>query len=192
MLGKRSCLFKAPLPIPSFLWLASPRMPDPAPLQQHSSHAKWLPNYPRGINRWNMWLRDIVWCHKVTEFKAGLLTRRFRSSVFSGRGELLLVRTWIFSTFKIFYVHKNICKTGEKKIQKKNNRSLLKWTNKCNSMHDFEERLPESLPLVPLEWLSYLKTYCMNLFNSFNSPNPWVLFKYCRLALIWILSFQPH
>ena len=41
-----------------------------------------------------MWPAEVVWCHDVTELKAGLLTRRLGSSVFCGRNELLL--TWTF------------------------------------------------------------------------------------------------
>ena len=52
-----------------------------------------------------------LWCHKVTELKAGLLTRRFRSSVFCGRDELLSVLTLTFLTFKIFSMHKNLKNT---------------------------------------------------------------------------------
>ena len=48
-----------------------------------------------------------MWCHNVTELKAGLWMRRFGSSVFCGREELLLVRTLTFLTFKIFYLPKN-------------------------------------------------------------------------------------
>ena len=36
----------------------------------------------------NVGLCDIVWCQKVMELKAGLLMRRFRSSIFCGREEL--------------------------------------------------------------------------------------------------------
>ena len=42
-----------------------------------------------------MWHGDVVWCHKVTELKAGLLTTRFRNSAFCGREELLLVQTFV-------------------------------------------------------------------------------------------------
>ena len=50
----------------------------------------------------------VTWCHQVTELKVGLLMRCFRSSVFCGREELLLVQALTFLTFKIFYMHKNI------------------------------------------------------------------------------------
>ena len=55
-------------------------------------------NQSMGINYANVWHGDVVWCHKVTELKAGLLTRRLWSSVLCGRGELLLVRTLTFKT----------------------------------------------------------------------------------------------
>ena len=48
----------------------------------------------------NSWHDDSVWCHIVTELKARLLTRRFRSRVFCGREELLLLRTLTIFTFK--------------------------------------------------------------------------------------------
>ena len=81
-------------------------------------------NQPPGINWVNVWHGDVGWCHKVTELKAGLLTRRFKSSVFCGRVEVLLAQT--FLTFKIFYMHKNLYKTLKVKKQTKNhNRSPL-------------------------------------------------------------------
>ena len=43
------------------------------------------------INYANVWHGDTLWCHRVTGWKAGLLTRRSRSHVSSGRQELLLV-----------------------------------------------------------------------------------------------------
>ena len=46
---------------------------------------------------------DVVWCHGVTELKAGLLAMRFRSSVFCGRQELLLA-----FTFKTLYMHRRV------------------------------------------------------------------------------------
>ena len=50
-------------------------------------------------------------------------TRRFKSSVFCGREELL----WTFLTFKIIYIYKNIYKILEEMIKKiKHNRSPLK------------------------------------------------------------------
>ena len=52
----------------------------------------------------NLWHGDVMWCHKVTELKAGPLTRRFRSRVFCGREELLLVLTLTSLTSNI---HKN-------------------------------------------------------------------------------------
>ena len=42
------------------------------------------------------------------ELKAGLLMRHFRSSVFCGKGELLLAQTLGFLSFIIFYMHKNL------------------------------------------------------------------------------------
>ena len=47
-----------------------------------------------------MQIYDTVRCHKVTEFKVGLLTRRFRSSVFCGREEHQ--QTLGLLTFKFF------------------------------------------------------------------------------------------
>lgn len=35
----------------------------------------YIPNYPLGINYANVCLCDVVWCHKLTEFKAGTLAR---------------------------------------------------------------------------------------------------------------------
>ena len=81
-----SCLFKVPLlqNYPVFTdWSA----------QQLSNLNSYVTNQSRGIHDAHVWLCDIVWCHKVTKLKAGLLTRRFRSSVFCGRGELHLLRT---------------------------------------------------------------------------------------------------
>ena len=43
-----------------------------------------------GMNNTNTWHCDVAWCHKVTELKAGLLTRCFRNSDFCGREELPL------------------------------------------------------------------------------------------------------
>ena len=59
-----------------------------------------------GINYANVWHGDVVWCHKVTEFKAGLLTQQFRhfcGSVLWGKEELIqnfdgmgIQSKWIF------------------------------------------------------------------------------------------------
>ena len=45
-----------------------------------------------GINNANVWHGDIVWCHKVTGLKAGLLTKPFRNTVFCWR----LAQTFFF------------------------------------------------------------------------------------------------
>ena len=74
-----------------------------------------------------MWMCDLVWCHKVTELKAGILARRFRSSVFCGRGELLLVWTSSLLTAKILYINKNIYNTlrGKNKFKMHNMSPLI-------------------------------------------------------------------
>ena len=59
------------------------------------NHA-YVPNRLLRNNHANLWHGDVLWCHKVTELKVGLLMRRFRSSVFCGREELLLVGTLTF------------------------------------------------------------------------------------------------
>ena len=54
----------------------------------------------------------VMWCPKVIELKAGLLTRcfrHFRGSV--SRANLLLVWTLVFFIFKTFYMHKNLFNT---------------------------------------------------------------------------------
>ena len=58
--------------------------------------------------------------NKITELKAGLLMRRFRSGVFCGKDELPLVRTLTFLTFKSSYMHKNQYETmkGRKLVKK--------------------------------------------------------------------------
>ena len=63
------------------------------------------------FNYVNVGQSDVWWCHKVTELKGGLLMWHFRSNVFCGRAELLLVRTLTFLTLKIFYMHKAWYKT---------------------------------------------------------------------------------
>ena len=50
-----------------------------------------------------VWHGDVVWCHKVTELKAGLLTRCFQVQGFLW--ELLLASTFLTLTF--FCMHKN-------------------------------------------------------------------------------------
>ena len=49
----------------------------------------------------------MVWCHKFTKLEVRLPTRRFRSSAFCGRRELLSVMTLTFLTFQTFNTHKN-------------------------------------------------------------------------------------
>lgn len=76
------CFFKAPPSwTPSYLigqlthtWTSTANNNRAAGLNQFKSIL--------GINHANVWLCDIVGCHKVTEFKARLLTRRLRISVF--------------------------------------------------------------------------------------------------------------
>ena len=75
-----------------------------------------MPNYPLGRCE-NVWHCYRVWCHKIEELKAGLLTRHFRSVL--EREGLLLLWTLAFPTFKSCYMHK------EEKL-KKHNRSPLK------------------------------------------------------------------
>ena len=55
----------------------------------------------------NIWRGDVVWCHKVTEMKTELLTRHFRSSIFCGREELLLVQTF-FSFQYVLHVQEHM------------------------------------------------------------------------------------
>ena len=67
----------------------------------------------------------VVWCEEVLEFKAGRLTRCFRSSVFCGREELPLLQTFGFLTLKTFYMRENLFETlNERKKLKKGSSSL--------------------------------------------------------------------
>ena len=50
---------------------------------------------------------------QIRWIKGGTADKAFRSIVFRGREELLLVWTLTFLTFKIFYMHKKIKKTLE-------------------------------------------------------------------------------
>ena len=50
---------------------------------------------------------DVVYNQKILENKAGLLTRRLRSILFSGREERLLEGALAFLTLQAFYMHKN-------------------------------------------------------------------------------------
>ena len=50
-----------------------------------------------GINDANLWLLNVVWCHKVTKLKSG---------------------TSSFLTFKIFYMHTNLNTGGKENIKK--------------------------------------------------------------------------
>ena len=74
-----------------------------------------------GINYADVW-PDLVWCHKVTELKAGLPVshfRHFRSSVFCGREELPVVWTsGLFNHNKLYTTLKD---------RKKN--FTFKWLN---------------------------------------------------------------
>ena len=83
--------------------------------QQQSSCAKSIKNQKsKRLTRlcecaicWRRW-------HNVTELKPGLLTRRFGSSVFCGRLELLFVWTLAFFTFMIFTFKKGaLCGFGD-------------------------------------------------------------------------------
>ena len=69
-------------------------------------------------NHANVGHTGVVWCHRVTELKAGPLTRRFRSSVLCGREELLLT----FLNFNTSYMQNNLHNTlrerGTKKAKK--------------------------------------------------------------------------
>ena len=58
-----------PTASPSLLWLVS----------------SYMPAEPLAINYADVWLLDIVWCHNVTELKAGMLTRQ-RCFLLAGRG----------------------------------------------------------------------------------------------------------
>ena len=91
---KRSVLvpvsLRPPSWIPSLLWLVSSHMPEPA-------QKAVLNQRGAGISYANAWLCDVVWCHKVTELKAGLLTRRFRSSVSVGEGSFCWPGLWPFN-----------------------------------------------------------------------------------------------
>lgn len=54
---------------------------------------------------------------QVTEFKVGLMTKLFRSSVFCGGEELLLLPSLNFLPFKLFHIQKNLYNTlKERKI----------------------------------------------------------------------------
>ena len=72
-----------------------------------------------------MLIYDIWWCHKVTGIEPRLMMRHFRSGVFCGREELLLLWTLTFSTFKGFYIHRDMYKTKKGNILKKLNRPPL-------------------------------------------------------------------
>ena len=79
-------------------------------------------------SRWNTWIGEEVGRSvAAVEVKLRLLTRRFRSSVFCGREELLVVRTLTFLTFKIFYMHKNLNNTltGRKMHYRSPKRAVL-------------------------------------------------------------------
>ena len=100
-----SRLFKAPPPEGSahqsinLLWLVSWHMPEPAPLTTRDHLAESI---------FTLIIQIVSQCD-VTESqhkKARLLTRRFRSSVFCGSEELLVVRASTFWTFKKFETHK--------------------------------------------------------------------------------------
>ena len=98
-----SCLFKAPTPkYPvSSDWSAHTCLSQHSHQQQQqqlSSCANPILARWTGctlINKATVWHGDVVWCHKITELKAGLLTRRFRSRDLCGRKELLFVQTFI-------------------------------------------------------------------------------------------------
>ena len=90
--------------IPSLPWLGSPHMPEPLlPTTEQPKSYK-----PQRTHYANVWHCDVDWCHKVTELKARLPTRRFRGSVFCGREEIWLVWSLTFLTFKFFHLHKNV------------------------------------------------------------------------------------
>ena len=86
----RSCLFKAPqCPLIGQLTHA---WPSPANSNRAAVHNQFL--WAKPATRQKMCKCVTLWCHKVTELKAGLLTKHFRSSVFCWREELLLVGTF--------------------------------------------------------------------------------------------------
>ena len=89
-----SCLFKAPLLSPmigllTHAWARTANNNGAAVLIQFLD-AKLD---AEGMDFANVWHGEVVWCPKVTELKAILPTRRFRSSVSGGMEELLLVWT---------------------------------------------------------------------------------------------------
>ena len=72
-------------------------MPDPAVLF-HFLCAKLSAGHLA-----NVWHSEVVWCHKVRDLKAGLLTKRFRNSVFCGREQLLSVALTVWRSTMIFF-----------------------------------------------------------------------------------------
>ena len=66
-----------------------------------------------------------MWCHKVTELKAGLLTRRLWSTVLCRREELLLVQTLTFKQEHIKHQRKGKFKHISGKIQGSYNTTIF-------------------------------------------------------------------
>ena len=73
------------------LWLVSSHTPETVtltPTEQLCWTTCYVTNQLLSRNYVKVGHGDLVWCHKVTELKAGLTTRCFRNTVFCGRGEL--------------------------------------------------------------------------------------------------------
>ena len=75
-----------------------------------------------------------MWCHKVTEFKAGLLTLHFRSSEFCGWEKLLLVHFDLFSFRDLKHAQEHILVGSKKKIKNHNMSPLNTIVSSKNSV----------------------------------------------------------
>ena len=71
-----------------------------------------------------MWLFDVVWCHIVTELKAGTTDEAFQEQ------QLLLVWILTLITFMIFCMHKIKYKTLRKKEMLTKKAQLVSFKNK--------------------------------------------------------------
>ena len=126
---------------------------------------------------------DVVWCHEVTELKAGQMKRNFRSSVFCRRQRFFRCWLWPFSAYKTFYVHKNQHKTVKGRIKmKKHHRSPLNSQIR-KDLKDLWEPFSLHLPSVSMcsqyfrNWFIILKNDCfhcsLNVFAMcFSGQNP--------------------
>ena len=126
---------------------------------------------------------DVVQCHDVTELKAGLMMRHFRSSVFCGREGFFHRWLWPFSAYKTFYMHKNRHKTVKGRIKmKKHHRSPLNSQIRMD-FKDLSEPFSLHLPSVSMcsqyfrNWFIILKNDCFHwslnvFFVCFSGQKP--------------------